>query len=416
MTFGGELFLRSENEKRGYKGPLFEALPNDLIISKIRVGQGSFCVIGAEFDHVAVSPEYPVYTPDCERINPGYLALVLRTPNFLAQLAGAASGNTTKRRIRPEFFESRDIPLPPLDEQRTIVAAYRAALNLAVGLDREAGETEARAVEAFEKALGFGPPTPLPDRPVFVASFKDLDRWSHEGILRTTLHLEEIESRFPVVELGTVGRVSYGLQKSPLNRPGLHPRPYLRVANVQRWRLDLTEIKMIDLPDRDMPTYRLEDGDILLCEGNSAELVGRSAIWRNEIPDCVHQNHILRARMDVSKVVPEFALAVINSTYGQAYFRSKAKRTTNLASINSKEVARFPLPLPPLGKQRSFVDELFHRRREAEGLRRKSTTAHRTAWTDFEASVYAVENKAEAADLKTATPTRSSISGDSTAR
>ena len=60
VTFGGELFLRSENDKRNYKGPLFEALPNDLIISKIRVGQGSFCVIGSGLDHVAVSPEYPV--------------------------------------------------------------------------------------------------------------------------------------------------------------------------------------------------------------------------------------------------------------------------------------------------------------------------------------------------------------------
>jgi type I restriction enzyme S subunit len=42
VTFGGELFLRGEKEKRGYKGPLFEALPGDLIISKIRVGQGSY--------------------------------------------------------------------------------------------------------------------------------------------------------------------------------------------------------------------------------------------------------------------------------------------------------------------------------------------------------------------------------------
>ena len=90
--------------------------------------------------------------------------------------------------------------------------------------------------------------------------------------------------------------------------------------------------------------YRLEDGDILLCEGNSAKLVGRGALWRNEIPDCVHQNHVLRARMDASRIVPEFALAVINSNYGQTYFRSKAKRTTNLASINSKEVSGFPAP------------------------------------------------------------------------
>ena len=405
MTFGGELSLRSENEKRGYKGPLFEALRNDLIISKIRVGQGSFCVVGGEFDHVAVSPEYPVYMLDCERINPDYLALVLRMPTFLAQLAGSASGNTTKRRIRPEFFESRAIPLPPLDDQRTIAAAYRTALNRAANLEREAEETETQAMEAFEVALGFDPPTPLPDRPVFVAAFKDLDRWSHEGILRTTLHLQKVEPRFPVVELGTVGRINYGLQKSPRNRPKIHPRPYLRVANVQRWRLDLAKIKMIDLLDRDMPKYRLQDGDILLCEGNSAELVGRGAIWRNEIPDCVHQNHILRARMDVSKVVPEFTLAVINSTYGQAYFRSKAKRTTNLASINSKEVSGFPLPLPPLGKQRSLVNKLLHGHRKAEGLHQKATAANEGAWTDFEAAVYAVEDEAEAADMDTATPT-----------
>ena len=256
MSFGGELFLRSDNEKRGYKGPLLEALPGDLIVSKIRAAQGSICVIGDEYDQVAVSPEYPVYTPDCERVHPGYLALVLRTPGFLAQLAGAASGNTTKRRIRPAFFESRHIPLPPLNEQRVIVAAHRATLARAADLEREAEAVEARAMEAFEAALGFGSPVPLPERPVFIASFKDLDRWSHEGILRATLSLGKMEPRFPIVELGTVGRVRYGLQKSPANRPGMHPRPYLRVANVQRWRLDLAKIKMIDVPDRDMPMYR----------------------------------------------------------------------------------------------------------------------------------------------------------------
>ncbi len=81
---------------------------------------------------------------------------------------------------------------------------------------------------------------------------------------------------------------------------------------------------MINVSDQDMAAYRLEDGDILLCEGNSPELVGRGAIWRNEIQDCVHQNHILRARNDATEVIPEFALAVINSAYGQACFRSKA--------------------------------------------------------------------------------------------
>ena len=145
ITFGGQLVLRSDKEKQGYKGPIFEAFPGDLIISKIRVGQGSFSIVDDDLDHVAVSPEYPVYEPDNERIDAHYLALVLRTPEFLARLTGSASGNTTKRRIRPSFFESLRIPLPPLAEQQAIVRPYRATLARAEELKREAEKIKTRA-------------------------------------------------------------------------------------------------------------------------------------------------------------------------------------------------------------------------------------------------------------------------------
>lgn len=391
VTFGGELFLRNEKAKRGYKGPLFEALPGDLLISKIRVGQGSFCVVDDTLDHVAVSPEYPVYAPDPAKVDRDYLALVIRTPEFMAELTGKASGNTTKRRIRPEFFETRRIPLPPLPEQQAIVAAWRAALDHAAALEKDAAETEAKAAAAFETALGFAPPTPLPDRPVFVANFKDIERWSHEGILRAVLHIVDPAPKYATSPLSSVGKVSYGLQKSPANRPTSHARPYLAVVNVQRWRLDLNKIKMISVPDEDMPKYRLEYGDVLLCEGNSPDLVGRGAIWRDEIPDCVHQNHVLRVRLDQTKALPEFVLSVINSSYGQAYFRSKAKRTTNLASINSKEVGSFPLPLPSVPEQQDMIDQLFTGQAEAKQKREDAAKARAKAWTDFETAVYAAE-------------------------
>ena len=375
---------------------MFAAWPGDVVFSKIDARNGAIGVLQESIAKAVVTTEFPVFVPVPDRLDGGFVKLVLRTGHFLAALRTKASGTSGRKRITPNAFADLRVPLPPLDEQRAIVAAHRAALDRAADLEREADEAEARAMEAFETALGFGPPAPLPERPVFIASFKDLDRWSHEGILRATLAPGKKEPKFPIVELGTVGRVSYGLQKSPANRPGMHPRPYLRVANVQRWRLDLAEIKMIDVPDRDMPTYRLEDGDILLCEGNSAKLVGRGALWRNEIPDCVHQNHVLRARMDASKVVPEFVLAVINSTYGQTYFRSKTKRTTNLASINSKEVSGFPLPLPSLDEQRELTAKLSRERRLAEDMRRQATAARAAAWVDFEVAVYAAEDDAEA--------------------
>ncbi len=399
VTFGGELFLRNDKAKRGYKGPLFEALPGDLIISKIRVGQGSFCVIGDTLDHVAVSPEYPIYAPDPTMVDRDYLAMVIRTPEFMAELTGKASGNTTKRRIRPEFFETRRIPLPPLPEQQAIVSAWRAALDHAAALEREAAETEAKSALAFESALGFTPSTPLPDRPIFVANFKDIERWSHDGILRAVLHIVDPAPKFATSPLSSVGKVSYGLQKFPGNRPTSYARPYLAVVNVQRWRLDLNKVKMISVPDEDMPKYRLEYGDVLLCEGNSPELVGRGAIWRDEIPDCVHQNHVLRVRLDQTKALPEFVLSVINSSYGQAYFRSKAKRTTNLASINSKEVGGFPLPLPTVPEQQDMIDQLFGGQAAAKQKREEAAKARAKAWTDFETAVYSAEVVEETAAL-----------------
>lgn len=389
----GEVSVR--NRQAPYKGSMFAAYPGDIVFSKIDARNGAIGILPSEISKAVVTPEFPVFIPHPDRLDGEFVKLILRTGGFLDALRTRASGTSGRKRITPEAFLDLRIPLPSLLEQQSIVASYRAALGRAEELEREAKEIETKAAEAFETALGFDPPKPLPDRPAFIASFKDLDRWSHEGILRMALHLEQKALKFPTVELWTVGKVSYGLQKSPANRPGTHPRPYLRVANVQRSRLDLAEIKTINVPDEDMPKYRLEDGDVLLCEGNSAELVGRGAIWRNEIPHCVHQNHVLRARMDTSEVIPEFVLSVINSSYGQAYFRSKAKHTTNLASINSKEVSRFPLPLPPLSEQKLLINNLFRGHRKADRLHQKATATRTKAWTDFEAAVYAGKEATE---------------------
>jgi type I restriction enzyme, S subunit len=374
-----------------YKGAMFAAYPGDVVFSKIDARSGAIGVLATDVPRAIVTSEFPVFVPDPEKLDGRFVQLVLRTGGFLQALRAKATGTSGRKRITAEAFLDLRIPLPSLDEQETIVATYNDALANAAAKDSDATAIEAKAAAEFEAALGFGPPMPLPDRPIFVASFKDLDRWSHEGALRSVLKLADPTPAFPVLPLGTIGKVSYGLQKYPGNRPGLHARPYLRVANVQRARLDLVVIKTINVPDDEMPKYRLENGDVLLCEGNSADLVGRCAIWRGEIADCVHQNHVLRVRLDQSKTLPEFVLSVINSSYGQAYFRSKAKQTTNLASINSREVAAFLLPLPPLDEQRTLIAALNAGRAEAARLRNEAAAIRASAWAAFENSLYAVE-------------------------
>jgi type I restriction enzyme S subunit len=390
ITFGGELHIRSTEEKRGYKGPLFEALPGDLVISKIRVAQGSLCVVPDDIDHLAVSAEYPVYTVDHTKVHAEFVRLVVRTAAFQRRVSRLRSGNTTKARIRPAQFEALHIPVPVLHEQNALIATYTEALARATKLEQEAEALEHAGWQAFEAALGAAPPVPLPDRPVFVARFKDVERWSHEGVLRASVGDHGVRvATCPIAELGTAAAISYGLQKSPANRPGTHARPYLRVANVQRGRLVLDEVKTINVPDADMPNLRLEVGDILFVEGNGSRAeLGRVALWNGEIADCVHQNHIIKARPQRSHLLPEFAMAWFNSDAGRDHFFKSGKTTSGLGTINSTVIRTAPIPLPSLSVQKSLIAELSTSEVKANAKRTEAATLRQSAWATFEAALF----------------------------
>ena len=134
--------------------------------------------------------------------------------------------------------------------------------------------------------------------------------------------------------------------------------PYLRVANVKTGYLALDEIKHIEVPVDEVQRYSLHAGDVLLTEGGDWDKLGRSAIWTGEIDPCLHQNHVFRARTLGAGPRPEWISLFTNSEAGRTYFQSKAKRTTNLASINMTELRSMPLPVPPLAEQDRILTRL----------------------------------------------------------
>ena len=394
VSFGGQLFLRGENDKRSYKGPLFEALPNDLIISKIRVGQGSFCVIGSEFDHVAVSPEYPVYTPDCNRVDPAYLALVLRTPDFLAQLVASASGNTTKRRIRLEFLESREIPLPPLNRQRTIVAAHRAGMDRAAELEREADETEKQAMTAFETALGFTPQAPLSDRPAFIAFFKDLDRWSHEGVLRRTVEGDTIQaSPYPTIRLREViADLENGWSPKCHNQPAeKNEWGVLKLGSVSFGVFNPDENKV--LPGHLIPRPHLEvaPGQLLISRANITRLVGATVLVEKTRPKLMLCDKIFRAvPFEHTPVDMRFLAQVLRISDVRRQIEANVTGTSpTMKNIAKPALMNLTFPLPPKPQQISMANALAQAHARAVNLRQKASKARTDARNAFEAAVYA---------------------------
>ena len=146
--------------------------------------------------------------------------------------------------------------------------------------------------------------------------------------------------------------------------------PYLRVANVQDGHLSLSQIKGVDVLKTEAEKWKLRNGDLLLTEGGDWDKLGRGTVWRDEIPNCIHQNHIFRVRADADRFVPEFLSVLIGSPVGKSYFQDASKQTTNLASINQRQLKAFRVCQPPLPEQRRILAELDGLQAEVDALKR----------------------------------------------
>jgi type I restriction enzyme, S subunit len=162
-----------------------------------------------------------------------------------------------------------------------------------------------------------------------------------------------------IVPLASIAQIRTGIAKSS-QRKFTDPvqMPYLRVANVQDGYLDLSEMKSIIIGRSEITRYLLHDGDVLLTEGGDFDKLGRGTIWKSEIPECLHQNHVFVVRTHQDILLPNFLSALTGSAYGRSYFLKCSKQSTNLASINSSQLSGFPVLLPPISEQHAIINIL----------------------------------------------------------
>jgi type I restriction enzyme S subunit len=165
-------------------------------------------------------------------------------------------------------------------------------------------------------------------------------------------------SHWHYIALEDVAEIQTGLSKSAGRQGEFVTLPYLRVANVQDGHFDLSEIKTIEVPKGSVERFKVRSGDVLLTEGGDFDKLGRGAVWRGQINECVHQNHIFVVRPNPKRLDERFLAYQTQGPRGRAYFQSSSKQSTNLASINSTQLRQFPTALPPLPEQRKIAEIL----------------------------------------------------------
>lgn len=243
-----------------------------------------------------------------------YLVHYLRSPEAQGKLLARQVGSAQSV-VNTGVLKLWEIPLPPLLEQKRIAAI----LDKADAIRRK----RQQAIQLAEDFL----------RAVFLDMFGDPVTNSKDWNVR---------------EVGDLCDVQGGLQVSN-KRAGLPvTAPYLRVANVLRNRLDLAEIKEIELLESEYRRVKLLPDDILIVEGHgNANEIGRCAIWTGEIEGVVHQNHLIRVRVKSKDVDPRFLSDYINSAGGRAQMMRASNTTSGLNTISTGMVRSTGVIVPP---------------------------------------------------------------------
>lgn len=280
-----------------------------------------------------------------------YLMYCFRAPYFREYMLSNVSGvGGSLMRAQPKYVKTYPVPLPPLPEQQRIVDRIE---SLFAKLD-EAKQKAQDALDSFEtrKAAIL--------HKAFTGELTAQWRKEH-GVGMESWETHELVECFEIVS---------GIQKTPARSPKDNPIPYLAVANVYRDKIDLSDIRYFEVTPEEIEKLKLQDKDILIVEGNgSGNEIGRCAMWHNELPLCIHQNHIIRMRNKTADVLPEYVLYYLNSQAGRSVMQERAKTTAGLYNLSAGKVKTIPLAFASLDEQIEIVrilDDLLVKEQQAK--------------------------------------------------
>ena len=296
---------------------------NDILLCKINPRINRVWIVKDESDKINIaSSEWIVIRND--EYNPEFLAWYLRSPKFQKLMTSEVTGiGGSLTRAQPKRVAEYPVPVLPLREQNEIANVLNKAKRI---IDNR--KQELFMLDELIKAR-------------FVEMFGDM-------FLNSNSWIEQpLESLADVVSGITKGRKT--------KEKNLIEVPYMAVSNVKDGYIDWTTVKTIEATKQEIEQYRLLPDDVLMTEGGDPDKLGRGAILKEPLENCIHQNHIFRVRLNESLILPIFFAEYLKQQKAKRYFGGCAKQTTGIASINMRQLKALPVLIPPMELQKQFV-------------------------------------------------------------
>lgn len=266
-----------------------------------------------------------------DTILPEFLALIWNSPIIRRQIESQARTTAGIYKINQTHLKNVLIPVPAINEQRFLLDVIE---NHLANLDAAKIELQnsSNRIRLFEQSA-----------------------LSQSRIGENRL-------------LSEVAQIQGGIQKQQRRLPRNNFFPFLRVANVTARGLDTSEVHDIELFDGELARLRLQQGDLLVVEGNgSPSQIGRAALWDGSIKDCVHQNHLIRVR-PLDELLPEYLEIVWNSPQNRSALTAVSSSSSGLHTLSVSKLKSLKLPVPSLQEQEEIVRDVAQIRYEARRL------------------------------------------------
>ena len=257
----------------------------------------------------------------------------------LDEMISKAHGGVGLRHITKKKLETIKIPCPEIHEQRLIVIRVKELLE-------RVDEVHQLRQKSVKEALNL-------EGAVFADFVLNNFNGDKEG------------SIVPLSKI--LERTQYGTSKKANTKD--HGLPVLRMGNIQGGHLDTTNLKYIDLPEKEEKKYLLQEGDILFNRTNSLELVGKAATFTGLKENWVFASYLIRLEVNRCKALPEYVTAVINSRIGKEFVYRTARRAIGMVNINAKQIQDLQIPLPSIPAQTKLVELMHEARNVAESIR-----------------------------------------------
>ncbi len=347
---------------REYTMDLWFARPGDIVVAKIDLKNGAVGIVPDDWQNAAVTGHFAIYEPDRAKLLPEFFHRVIQAKFFKANLWRNKVGAEGRKEVKLEFFERQEIPLPPLAEQKAIVARWRDAQKQIAAARARVEKRQAEIETRFFADLGLKSPAQVALPKAFAVWWKDFLRWGVNFNQLKQSGADITQGKFPVVELGSIlDMVQYGTSEKA-NTDG-RGTPVLRIGNIKDRKLDLSELKHIELPKKTLESLRLRDGDIVIIRtSGSRDLVGTCAVFHGA-EDFIFASYLIRLRAAADKAAPDFISWFINSPLGREQVDAVSRQIMQ-NNINSDELRGLQIPLPPLRMQLEIMARVASGRAE----------------------------------------------------